>query len=168
MHFAQKNKHAETIKLKYSKDFDEEDIKNLKALFFQYAKQLGVDLSFQGFEEECKMLPGKYGSPDGDSILLYYCGIPAGCVAIRRMQDEVCEMKRLFVCSAFRGLQLGDHLVSLIIRRAKEINYKYMRLDTLSRLQPAIRLYKKIGFYSIDPYIYNPLEGAEFFELELK
>lgn len=149
-------------------EFSEKDLDQLKELFLEYSKELGIDLSFQGFQEECDNILLKYSpAVGGDAILLYDCSEAAGCVALRKIDDETCEMKRLYVRNKYRLKKVGFQLASSIIKIAKELGYKSMKLDTLSLLSSAIRLYKSLGFLTTDPYIYNPMEEAEFYELKL-
>ncbi len=136
-------------------------------LFRDYVDDLGVDLEYQGVSAELESLPGEYGEPDGALLLAEEDGDYVGCVALRRLEAGVCEMKRLYVAPAGRGKGLGLKLAEAIIVRACELGYEKMRLDTLATMTEARELYKTLGFKSIEPYCYNPLPGAEFYELEL-
>lgn len=100
-------------------------------------------------------------------MLAYYKENLAGCIALRQFQNDICEMKRLYVRSEFRGKKIGKALSIEIIQKAKEIGYKFMRLDTLPFMKEAITLYSDLGFKEIKPYRYNPFNGAKFFELKL-
>lgn len=144
-----------------------EDLVHIKELFIEYAKSLGVDLSFQGFEEELKSLPGKYSEPEGSIVLALVGEKPAGCAALRRITEQICEMKRLYVRDEFRGEGLGRELADRIIERAKELDYKYIRLDTLPTMERAQDMYRDMGFYEIEPYIFNPVEGTKYLEKKL-
>lgn len=139
----------------------------IKQLFIEYAQSLGIDLAFQGFDKELESLPGKYASPDGVLILASVEGKAAGCIALRKLSEEICEMKRLYVRDAYRGLGIGKQLIELLIKEAESLNYRYIRLDTLPAMKDAQRLYLSYGFYDIEPYVYNPIEGARFMELKL-
>ena len=145
-----------------------EFIGEIRNLFIEYASYLAVDLEFQNFEEELNTLPGEYAPPKGSILLAYYKDNIAGCVALRQFQDDVCEMKRLYVRPKFRGKKIGKALSKKIIQKAREIGYKRMRLDTLPFMKEAIMLYSDLGFQKIKPYRYNPFEGAKFFELKLE
>ena len=144
-----------------------DDLANIKELFIEYAESLGVDLSFQGFEEELNTLPGKYAEPEGCIILASVEDAPAGCVALRKINNEICEMKRLYVKSQFRSLGLGKKLANSIIEKARELGYEYIRLDTLPTMKRAQEMYREMGFYEIEPYIYNPVEGTRYLEKKL-
>lgn len=144
-----------------------ENLANIKKLFIEYAESLGVDLSFQGFEEELNTLPGKYAEPEGCIILASVEDVPAGCVALRKINNEICEMKRLYVRNQFRSLGLGKKLANSIIEKARELGYEYIRLDTLPTMKRAQEMYREMGFYEIEPYIYNPVEGTRYLEKKL-
>lgn len=147
---------------------DDRMLDEIKALFLEYVESLGVDLSFQGFEQELQTLPGKYGPPHGALILAKVDGKAAGCVALRNISDDICEMKRLFVRQTYRRLGIGKKLVDMIIEEGRRLGYGYIRLDTLASMKRAVELYQSVGFYNIEPYIYNPLEGARYMELKLR
>lgn len=149
------------IKVQYTGDAIEE----IKQLFIEYSQSLGVNLDFQNFETELNTLPGKYIPPSGALILALVDGKAAGCVALRKMDDDICEMKRLYVRNDYRGLGIGNKLISMIIEEAGKLNYSYMRLDTLPTMKRAQELYKSYGFYDIEPYVYNPVTGTRFLEL---
>lgn len=144
-----------------------DDLVHVKELFIEYAKSLGVDLSFQGFEEELNSLPGKYAEPEGCIIIALVGDTPAGCVALRKIDNRRCEMKRLYVRSGFQGMGIGKELAELIVNKAKELGYDYIRLDTLPTMKRAQRLYREMGFYEIEPYIFNPVEGTKYLEKKL-
>jgi putative acetyltransferase len=145
-----------------------EDIEQARSLFLEYGSSLGFSLCFQSFDEELKNLPGAYRSPSGRLLLARHAGRTAGCVALRRLEAGVCEMKRLYVRPADRGRSLGRMLVERIIAEARIIGYERMRLDTIeSAMKDAITLYRRIGFEKIAPYSEIPLEDALWMELRL-
>lgn len=144
-----------------------EHIVAARALFNEYAGWIGVDLEFQGFSDEVNSLPGEYYPPAGALLLAEEEGLFTACVALRMLEEGVCEMKRLYVAPAGRGQGLGLKLAEAIIVRACELGYEKMRLDTLESMTEARELYSSLGFKQIEPYYNNPLPGAEFYELEL-
>ncbi|MEA4849707.1 MAG: GNAT family N-acetyltransferase [Clostridiaceae bacterium] len=146
---------------------DGDRLEEVRQLFIEYSRSLNVDLCFQDFETELKTLPGKYEAPDGALILALVDGNTAGCIALRRISDDICEMKRLYVRDEYRRLGLGKKLVGIIIDEAAKRNYAYMRLDTLPTMKSAQSLYISLGFYDIEPYVYNPIEGTRFMELKI-
>jgi len=140
---------------------------SIRELFVEYANSIEVDLCFQGFEGELAELPGRYAPPYG-RLLLALDGVnAAGCVALRKIGDGFCEMKRLYVRPAFRGKGLGRTLAGEIIAAAKQIGYQRMLLDTLGSMKEAIALYQSLGLQRIAPYYDNPSGCAVFMELKL-
>ena len=145
-----------------------DDIEQARVLFREYETWIQTDLCFQSFEQELAGLPGKYAPPEGRLLLAFQDGQLAGCVALRKIGEGVCEMKRLFVRPDFHGKGLGRRLIDQVVKEAREIGYQRMRLDTLPpRMNKAIELYRRIGFKEIDPYYENPVPGALFMELQL-
>jgi len=145
-----------------------EHIEQARKLFLEYADSLDFNLSFQHFDEEVKNLPGAHAPPSGRLLLARHQGQAVGCVALRPLDRQVCEMKRLYVCSAYRGKGVGRVLVDRIIGEARTIGYERMRLDTIeSSMQDAIALYRRRGFREIAPYRSNPIAGALYLELLL-
>lgn len=144
------------------------EIEEVRKLFREYEVFLDVDLCFQGFEEELAGLPGKYSHPNGYLLIGLKEDRIVGCVALRKLDDSVCEMKRLFVRPEARGTGLGRRLAHEIILVAQELGYSLMRLDTLDKLTDAMNLYQTLGFHRTGPYYENPLRGVVFWELELK
>jgi ribosomal protein S18 acetylase RimI-like enzyme len=144
-----------------------EQIINTRELFIEYAKSLNFELCFQDFDKEIAELPGAYSPPEGRLFLAEFEGEIAGCIALRKLEKEICEMKRLYVKPRFRGHNIGKNLVEKLISEAKKIGYKKMRLDTVPAMQTAQKLYKSIGFKEIEPYRLNHVPGAVYMELEL-
>ncbi len=145
-----------------------DDLKQVKVLFQEYAESLGFDLCFQDFEEELRSLPGNYSPPHGALLLAKEDGELTGCVAVRPLSSEVCEMKRLYVRLERRGKRIGRELAKAIIGKARKAGYKAMRLDTVPSMKEAIRLYESLGFQPTQPYCHNPLPGAMYFQLKLR
>jgi ribosomal protein S18 acetylase RimI-like enzyme len=140
----------------------------IRELFLEYAKAIQVDLCFQNFDRELTELPGRYAPPEGRLLLALDGTKAAGCVALRKIGDGICEMKRLYVRPAFRGKGLGRALAGEIIAAAKQTGYERMRLDTLGSMKEAIALYHSLGFQRVGPYYDNPNACAVFMELKLR
>ncbi len=134
------------------------DVEAVRKLFREYADGLGVDLSFQDFDAELADPLGFY-----ELVLL----APGGCVALRRVDDETCEMKRLYVRPAARGGGLGRALAEAVIAHARALGYDRMLLDTLPAMTRARSLYASLGFRETEAYRFNPVEGTSFLELRL-
>lgn len=137
-------------------------------LFLEYAQSLGFSLCFQNFDKELASLPGDYAPPEGRLLLAEYQGKLVGCVALHKLEDGICEMKRLYLRQQFRGKGLGRVLADRIIAEARLIGYKRMRLDTVEPvMKDAVAMYRRIGFREIAPYCTNPIAGALYMELLL-
>jgi GNAT superfamily N-acetyltransferase len=145
-----------------------EHMEKAREIFLQYARSLDFDLSFQGFNEELAGLPGDYTPPAGCLLLAVEKGESMGCVALRKLEEGICEMKRLFLTPEQRGKGVGRLLAEGVIREAKKLGYNRMRLDTVPSMVSAIRLYQSLGFKEISAYCYNPVPGTKFFELQLQ
>ena len=147
---------------------DPAELEQVRQFFRNYAGWLGVDLCFQNFDEEMASLPGRYDAPAGR---LYYATVEdkgAGCVGIRPLAEGVCELKRLYVEPAFRGLGVGRELALAAIRAARHIGYRRMLLDTLPAMRIALKLYRELGFSEAPAYYQTPVEGTQFLALDLE
>jgi len=146
-----------------------EQIAAARELMIEYAKTLGFELCFQNFDEEMRTLPGKYAAPGGRLLLAYCDREAAGVVAMRALdQPGVCEMKRLYVRSAFRGQSLGRMLAEKLIAEAGAAGYTRMRLDTVpGKMDRAITMYRELGFKEVDAYYLTPVRETLFMELAL-
>ena len=146
-------------------------LQQARALFLEYAGQLGVDLCFQGFDAELATLPGDYVGPAGHLVLALVDGEPAGCGAFRPLPEaddvDACEMKRLFVRPEHRRDGLGRLLTQDLMDRALKAGYSTMLLDTLDDMEVARGLYQSLGFVEIPPYYFNPLPGAHYLKVDL-
>lgn len=147
---------------------DKEDVQQARELFREYEAWLALDLCFQNFEKELAELPGAYAPPTGRLLLAFENDQLAGCIALRKLGDGVCEMKRLFLRPQFHGQGRGRELAERIVSEARDAGYERMRLDTLpEQMGKAIALYRSLGFKEIAPYYDNPVAGALFMELVL-
>jgi len=144
------------------------EIADARLLFQEYQASLGISLCFQNFDKEVAGLPGDYAPPNGRLYLAVENGAVAGCIALRKIDERICEMKRLYVRPQFRGTGLGRKLTERIIADARAIGYASMRLDTMpGKMDQAIVLYRSLGFKDIAPYYDNPYDDVAFMELDL-
>lgn len=145
----------------------DEDLAEVRRLFIEYAASLPIDLAFQGFEQELLELPGQYGPPSGCILLARYRGNVAGCIAVRRLSDDICEGKRLYARPQFRGNDIGKQLKIAILREAKRLGYRRFRWDSLGFMTAANALYMSIGAKRIPPYHDKIIEGMVCWEIDL-
>ena len=138
-----------------------------RELIREYGDSLGVDLSFQGFEAELRGLPGDYAPPGGALLLTFIGEECAGCIAVRPLSGDVCEMKRLYVRPRWRGLGIGGRLIEAVLGEARRAGYRVIRLDTLPSMTAARAMYVAHGFRAIAPYYESPIPGTVFLELDL-
>jgi ribosomal protein S18 acetylase RimI-like enzyme len=143
-------------------------VENAKELIREYAQSLEFDLGFQDFDKEMENFPGQYAPPRGCLYVALDANQPIGCVALRNLGQGVCEMKRLYVKPSLRGQKVGKLLAEIVIKAARDMGYDHLRLDTIPSMKQANMLYNTLGFKQIAPYRFNPIEGATFFELNLK
>lgn len=138
-------------------------------LFKEYAIEIGIDLEFQNFDQEIANIGEQYTRPEG-AIFIAYANknMAVGCTGVRKLDDDICELKRMYIRKTARGGGIAHKLLEKAITVAIVLGYSKMRLDTLSSMVGAIHIYEKAGFYEIAPYRFNPISGAKFYELELK
>ena len=147
-----------------------EHIEQARELFIEYGESLGFSLCFQSFDVELKNLPGAYGPPRGKLLLARSRSKDhsAGCIALRELAPNICEMKRLYVRPGDRGSGLGRMLVERLINEARTLRYERMRLDTVeTAMKDAVALYRRMGFREIAPYSSVPIDSALWMELLL-
>jgi len=153
---------------------DAADLDAIKGLFLEYADSLGFSLAYQDFTSELANFPGKYAPPGGALLLARVDGEAAGAVALRQLESEICEMKRLYVRPAYRGTRttdgqsIGRALAYGIIEQARVLGYRRLRLDTIAgKMAAAVRLYRSMGFVDIPPYYPSPIPDTAYMELVL-
>ena len=159
-----------TVTLRTLTADDSEAIEQVRQYFRNYAAWLGVDLSYQNFEQEMALLPGAYSAPQGRLFFAEVDGCPAGCVGVRPLPESegLCEMKRLYVSPEARGQGVGAALAMAAIKAAKDIGYKKLMLDTLPNMRMAVKLYRELGFTEAPAYYQTPIEGTMFLTLDLE
>jgi ribosomal protein S18 acetylase RimI-like enzyme len=145
----------------------EEQLEDIKILFKEYEQSLDFKLHFQDFNDEFAKLPGEYALPHGCLILASYKDNIAGCVALRKLDEKICEMKRMYVRPDYRRKGIGRAMAEQMIEFALAHGYERMRLDTIDTMNAAISLYRSLGFVESEPYRYNPIKGASYMELSL-
>jgi putative acetyltransferase len=143
------------------------EIHVIRELFEEYAKELDVDLCFQNFSKELDELPGIYSEPDGCILTLENQEHIIGIVALKKLEDGVCEMKRLYLKPEARKNGYGRKLADALINEARSKGYKFMKLDTIQRLKVAVQMYKAMGFEETSAYNYNPDATVMYFQKEL-
>lgn len=147
------------------------ELDSVRLIFREYAQSLKVDLCFQDFDRELANLPGEYAAPRGTLLLALVDGAVAGTCALRALATadypDACEMKRLYVRPAFRGLGLGRDLAERALESARQVGYHCVLLDTLDEMEAARALYHDLGFMEIPPYYHNPIAGAHYLKANL-
>jgi len=144
-----------------------EDLERVKFLFQEYWKSFGFTPCFQGFAEELARLPGDYAPPRGRLALALVDGQPAGCVALRPLDEERCEGKRLYVRPEFRSRGVGRALVGWVIAEARAAGYREMLGDTLPVMDRALAMYESMGFEWTEPSASHVTAGAIGLRLRL-
>jgi ribosomal protein S18 acetylase RimI-like enzyme len=139
-----------------------------RAMFEEYARAIDVDLCFQDFSAELDRLSVMYAPPAGALLLAKAGSQTAGCVGLRKLRDDICEMKRLYVRPEFRGRHLGRRMAEEIARRGRELGYRTLVLDTLGTMEAAQKLYLSMGFTPATSYYVNPLPNVKYFSLDLQ
>lgn len=139
----------------------------VRQLFVAYQKELDADLCFQSFEKELENPLEKYGKPSGALFAVVLNGKAIACIALTSLEIGICEMKRLYVQPDYRKYGFGEILVQKLLHEARNMGYTKMKLDTLEKLQPAIKLYRKLGFSTTNSYYHNPLPEVVYMEKQL-
>ena len=155
------------INLQYIFPTKEAQLQDAVELFKEYARSLFISLEFQNFNAELDIINSMYGSPTGCLLLVYDNDKALGCAAFRKIGEGICELKRMYIQPAYRGLHIGQAMLDLLFNKAKDYGYMAMRLDTLDSMLPALKLYRSNGFYEIDAYYQNPNHGVVYMEKHL-
>lgn len=145
----------------------EEEFGHARSLFEEYARSLHFDLEFQNFANELNAIQSQYNKPQGGIILAYANQLAVGCVGVRQLEENIAELKRMYVKPAYRGYKIGLKLLELSLGLAHELHYKKIRLDTIDTMEQAIKLYHSLGFYTIPAYRFNPMPGTIYLEKDL-
>lgn len=143
------------------------DLDTVRALFMEYQAAIGVDLCFQGFDEEVASLPGRYARPLGCLLLAMGGDTAAGVIGMGPLGDGAAEMKRLYVRPPWRGSGLGRRLAEAVVAAARDAGHQSIRLDTLDFMTGARKLYRSMGFVEIPAYYDNPMDGVHYMERAL-
>jgi putative acetyltransferase len=143
------------------------DIATIRGLFDEYWNSFGFTPCFQGFDREVAELPGAYAPPGGRLALAVLDGQAAGCVALRRFDEERCEAKRLYVRPAFRGRGLGRDLLQWVISEARAAGYREIVGDTMPVMSQALEMYDRVGFERTEAYSEKATPGAIYLRLKL-
>jgi len=156
----------QVIKIKTAKS--QQDFSEGKNIILEYANMLGIDLSFQNFDNEINNLQEMYSEPTGGLILASVNNKIVGVAGIRKFENNDCELKRMYVKKDYRNLGIGKLLLEYAIELSTKLNYNKLKLDTIDSMKSAIKLYLSFGFEEISPYRYKTIESARYFELKLK
>jgi GNAT superfamily N-acetyltransferase len=144
-----------------------EQILTVRSLFLEYWNSFGFDLAFQNFSDEIAALPGRYARPAGRLALATFGDVPAGCIALRRLDERRCEAKRLYVRTEFRGQGIASELLKWVIDEARAAGYSELVGDTMPSMSHALAMYERVGFRRVPPYASEPTPGAIYLSLNL-
>jgi GNAT superfamily N-acetyltransferase len=160
------------MEIKIKSGFNDEP--NIIALFGEYTAMLEETrsdirqyLDLQNYDHELHHLHEKYGAPDGCLLIACSDGEAAGCIALRKLNVSECEMKRLYVRPQHRRHGIATALAERLLANARAIGYRFMLLDTIPELAPALAFYEKLGFYQVAAYNDSPVTGTVFLRLKL-
>ena len=148
----------------YKKLETEAEIIEAKNLILEYIKWLNTDLCFQNIDDELNYFPDKYKEPEGTFIIAKENNQIVGIIGLKKLENKICEMKRLFVSDSYKGKGIGKRLVEIIIKEAKIKQYEKIRLDTIDTMETALKIYYNNDFYKIEPYYNNPIGRAIYLE----
>lgn len=143
------------------------DFENGKKLFLQYIQSLSFELNFQDVDRELEEIHHEYNLPAGALLLVYDGEKAIACAGVRKIDNHIAELKRMFVDPDYRGHKLGKQLLQAVFDETRLLGYRSIRLDTVPEMAAAIKLYTAVGFYTIAPYRFNPIPGAIFMEKQL-
>ena len=144
-----------------------DDTTSLVEVIREYVRWLDMDLSYRGFEAEMASFEQIFTLPSGMFFIAEAEREIAGCAGLLRHTGGTAEVKRLFVRERYRGLSLGEQLVSAVVRKSKSLGFSKLILDAVPQTKFAQGLYERMGFTETLPYYVNPVEGTRFFEMKL-
>lgn len=150
--------------LEYRQAWAPRDFEQAKTLFQQHATSLGIDLCFQNFDREMQQIHIQCNQPTGALILAYDGELPIGCVGVRLLEKDICELKRMYVQPEYRKLKVGQQLLEKALAKARQLGHRKIRFDTLHEMVAAQKSYLANGFYETSPYRFNPSPHTVFME----
>ena len=145
----------------------EHDIAEVRRLVLSHAAVRATTPGVEYMRADAERLPGPYVPPRGGLWLAVHHDTGVGCVALRPLDDDTAEVKRMYVDEAWRGRGVGRALMETLVIGARERGYRTLRLGTLDDMKVAQRLYESLGFRSIERYRPDELVDTLFYELEL-
>lgn len=157
-----------SFQIEFKKAKNRTDFENGRMLFKKYIQSLTFELTFQDVDRELEEITTEYNQPTGALILAYEKDQAIACIGLRKYDTDAAELKRMFVDPDYRGQQIGQKLLKMIIKEAMDLGYKSILLDTIADMNSAMKLYRSFDFKEISPYRFNPVKGAIYMKKELK
>ena len=138
----------------------DEDRSWVRKLFWQYLEwangrvneEFGVDFDIKTMLEDDMAELEIFSPPDGRVLLAIDESRAAGIGCLRRILEDVGEIKRMYVRPQFRGKGIGRAILAALLDEAREAGYPKVRLDSARFMKAAHSLYRSAGFREIEPY----------------